>query len=58
MKKEFYLSSPASGKYDVMMRITNKGVTVMEILILSFSTYQDANTTAGNLSDALENANF
>lgn len=44
MKKEFYLSSPSNGRYEVVMKITSGDVDVARILILTFEDYLPASS--------------
>jgi hypothetical protein len=52
MKKEFYLSSPSAGVYEVVMKITNGPLTVASIVILTFSEYYPASDAVVSLQVA------
>jgi hypothetical protein len=40
MKKEFYLSCPSKGCYEVLMSISNNGISVARISVLTFAEYE------------------
>ena len=49
MKKEFYLSSPSKGVYEVVMKITNGPISVASISILTFTDYDLASKAVVSL---------
>lgn len=59
MTKEFILSSPSHGVYDVLMRIEHENRTpLLELKVLSFSNYDKARDTVESLQKMQKLATF
>jgi hypothetical protein len=52
MNKQFILSSPRNGQYDVVMRIYHGIRSMMEICILSCTDYDQARSLCETLTEA------